>query len=472
MSALPHSAQPLARTFPGWRVPPAYPGHVLASPLPDQTRCYNRATASRGNTVSNVSPQLASQLSSAQLELLKGASGVSAELGVRLFLVGGTVRDILAGNRPADLDVVAVGPPPEYAQTLAERLGGQVVAHSQFRTYKLTVGTVGLDLASARSETYAHPGALPAVAPGSIDDDLARRDFSINAMAVSLDERSWGDLLDPHRAREDIESGVIRILHPGSFVDDATRLLRAARYAGRMGFRLDSRTEQLLKRDMVHLDDISGDRVRHELERILGEPKAPQILQAAQELGVLAAIHPALAADETVLSKTRNTPDETDSERDLVLLAGLVFASTASQRAGLSERLNLAGRWARVVEDVGKVKAAFERLRAPGLRPSQIFDLLRDLAPASIKGCAIATDEPPVGEHLELFLSELLHTRPLLNGDDLLALGVPEGPMVGELLEKIRTARLEGLLSTRGDEETLVVRSLEDARPGGTRPET
>ena len=168
------------------------------------------------------------------------------------------------------------------AHALAQALGGEAEPPTPFGTAKLRIGGVSLDLVMARRETYAEPGALPAVAPGSLSDDLARRDFSINAMAVSLSAESWGHLVDPFDGAGDLKRRLVKVLHPGSFRDDATRLFRAARYAGRLGFDLEPETERLAREGAAYVDTISGDRVRHELERIFEEPRAADILRSSR----------------------------------------------------------------------------------------------------------------------------------------------------------------------------------------------
>ena len=410
--------------------------------------------------MSNVAHLLERHLSPSQYDLLRRAAKVSAELGVGLLLVGGTVRDILSNKRPDDLDLVAVDGTPDFAVALAERVGAEVKARSQFGTAKLNAGQVGIDLAAARRESYAQPGALPTVSPGTIDYDLARRDFSINAMAISLGEATWGDLLDPFNGRRDLQRGLVRVLHERSFADDATRILRAVRYAQRMEYRIEAGTQRLLFRDLVHLDAISGDRIRHELQRFFSETRVADMLQAAQELGVLAAIHPALGLEPAVLDKLRAIRTKHTTENELRLLALLVFSVPAEELSPLISRLNMDGRWARVARDVASVRDSFQVLRDLEVRPSQVLGALHHLDPASIDGCSIATDDALVKRRLEDYLTELRYVRPLLNGDDLMALGVPEGPLVGRLLDKLLTARLDGLLSSREDEERYVVRSL------------
>ena len=257
--------------------------------------------------VSNVAPIFELRLTPGQLCQVRLAADVAARLDVHLFLVGGTVRDVLAGNQPADLDLSVVSGTAEFPLELAQELGGQVVARSQFGTSKLTIQGEVLDLATARKESYSHPGALPDVAPGSIQDDLARRDFTINSMAISLSPEDWGQLLDPFHGLQDLQHSLIRVLHSGSFTDDATRILRALRYSVRLRFRLEPETEALLRRDLPYMDTIGGDRVRNELIRVFREEGAVSTLKTAQEIGVLAAIL------SPVIAKSRNKANRNKS---------------------------------------------------------------------------------------------------------------------------------------------------------------
>ena len=221
---------------------------------------------------------LAAALQSAYPELA-AIRGVAGEDSV--YVVGGAVRDLLLGRGRADLDLVVEG----NAAALATRLGAEAVEHERFATVKVVLDGHELDLASARSETYPHPGALPLVAPAaSIEEDLGRRDFSLNAMAISLAEGSR--LIDPHDGRADLEAGLLRVLHRGSFEDDPTRALRAARYAARLGFELEPETAVLLR--AADLDTVSADRRRAELLRLAAEATAPRGFALLCEWGLLA----------------------------------------------------------------------------------------------------------------------------------------------------------------------------------------
>ena len=411
--------------------------------------------------MSNLAPILDQRLVPAQAHLLRLAANASAQHGVELYLVGGTVRDMLLEQSPVDLDLSAVGGTPEFVATLAHELNGEVVAHSQFGTSKLKAGDTTIDLAIARSESYEHPGALPAVAPGSIHEDLARRDFTINAMAVSLEAEGWGELVDPFDGQRDLQLTLVRALHPDSFIDDSNRILRALRYAQRLGFRLEPATDRLIRRDLRYLDAIKGDRVRHELQRIFLEDNAASILQMAQELGVLSAIYPGLGVDERVLATLRQASAEPEADKELLLLVLLTYSLPTSELPGIVSRLNMVSSWARVVRDAGAVKNNFDSLRTPDLTPSRIHALLRGAGVEAVRGCALAVDDDLVVQRLEHYLTELRHVNTMLKGDDLIALGVPQGPMVGRLLNGLLAARLDGELVSREDEEDYVARRLE-----------
>ena len=403
----------------------------------------------------DVAPLLRSALAPEQRLLLRRVAEESARRGARLYLVGGAVRDALLGRPVADLDVTAASGDPRFGFALADALGGEVVSSSEFGTHELRADGVAFDLAMARTESYAEPGALPSVRPSSIREDLVRRDFSINAMAVELCGDGWGELLDHFGGVSDLRAGLVRSLHGGSFRDDATRIVRAARYAGRYAFRLDDDTARLLTRDLRHLDAISGDRVRHELEKIFDEPRAAAILRLLRDWAVLRAIHSSLRADDATLALIDELASAQDTVLRPVLLSLLVSSLPAEASPALIRRLNMGADWARVVRDTIALRDALGPLRRPGLRPSEADDLLRAYDEHALRAAALASDDL-VAEWVRRYLDELRHARPLLDGNDLLALGVEHGPVVGELLRALRRARLDGEVRTREDEVAYV----------------
>ena len=343
---------------------------------------------------------------------------------------------MLLGGSPTDLDVVADGAFAGLPDALASGLGGRVIARSQFDTAKLAVDDLTLDLARARTESYARPGALPDVRPGTMREDLTRRDFSVNAMAVSLTEGDWGVLLDPHGGAADLRARLIRVLHPGSFVDDATRILRAVRYAGRLGFEIESATRGLLERDLRRLDTISGDRLRRELALLLAEDEWPTCLKRARDAGVLGAVHPALALERA--------PLDILTVPEAVRLSATLSLAPPEQLGAAATRLDMSGEWAAVATSVADLAGPLDRLDAPRLRRSHVYELLRRVEPAAIAGVALTCRRPRAAERLRLYLDELRHVRPLLDGNDLLAMGV-----VGDAVQA-------GRVSTREEEEAYV----------------
>ena len=406
--------------------------------------------------MSSIADQLERRLAPDRLHLLRRAAAIAAQRGARLYLVGGAVRDVLLGSSPTDLDVVADGAFAGLPDALASGLGGRVIARSRFDTAKLAVDDLTLDLARARTESYARPGALPDVSPGTMLQDLARRDFSVNAMAVSLSESDWGDLLDPHDGAADIRTGLIRVLHPNGFVDDATRILRAVRYAGRLGFETEPGTRGLIERDLGRLDTISGDRLRRELALLLAEDRWPACVRRAQEHGVLHAVHPALELGPPALELLEAHPDVSEDTR----LAALLSLAGPQGVDGVAARLNMSGGWADIAKGVAELAGRVDGLEAPRLRRSCVYALLHGVEPAAIEGVALTCRRPRAAERLRLFLDELRHVRPILGGHDLLAVGAPQGPRIGEILNALLDARLDGLVTTLEEEETYVKRSL------------
>ena len=218
-----------------------------------------------------------------------------------VYLVGGSVRDILLGEPNFDVDVVVEGDAIALAHALAGQLEGRARAHRHFGTAVVLYGDdERVDVVTARSETYHAPAVLPAVEPGSIDEDLHRRDFTINAMAVSLKGENLGGLVDPFGGREDLEAGRIRILHDRSFVDDPTRILRAIRYEDRYGFRMDDETVRLARECIAtgHVGDLSGARLRDELVALLEEGDVSHAIPRLAELGAEKEVHPHVVADQ------------------------------------------------------------------------------------------------------------------------------------------------------------------------------
>lgn len=411
---------------------------------------------------------LAQGLPPARLALLREAGEIAAKHGVPLYLVGGCVRDLLLGRPVLDLDLVAEGDAPALAGWLAADLQGQATARSQFGTVKLRAGETTLDLATARTERYAQPGALPTVQPSTIVPDLKRRDFAINAMAVRLAPSRFGELVDPFDGVGDLYAKTLRVLHRMSFIDDATRILRGVRYEARLGFLMDVGTEALARRDVRYLETISPDRLRRAMERLFHEPEPERCLARAHDLGALNAVLPGLAwprqLTEAVAAARRDAPDLVSAE---VFLPILTWPLTGEQRATLVQRLNLPAVQADLVRDAGALRHIFPQLAGASLAPSAASSLLRPLSVPAVQAAVIAltgdADPRLARERLRTYLQCWRNVRPHLSATDLLAIGVPQGPLIGSFLERLRDHRLDHKEATEQDERNLVVRWMAEA---------
>jgi tRNA nucleotidyltransferase (CCA-adding enzyme) len=346
---------------------------------------------------------------------LPGIPAVRAALaGERAYLVGGAVRDLLLGLEHPDLDVAVEGDAP----ALAARLGADPVAHERFSTATVTVDGVRVDLAATRAERYPRPGALPEVEPAPLRRDLARRDFAINAMAVPLAGRP--ELIDPHGGLDDLRAGLISALHPESFVDDPTRALRAARYAARLGFEIETETFKLLA--YADLGTVSRERVEAELRRLAAEANAPAGFELLARWG-LAGIDEGVGARLEALREVLARPG----------WSGVVDLAEATYALGVPDPQLEAG--ALRLSSAGPSTASEAAALARGREPAE-------LAAARVAGAA----------WLDEYVQEWRHVRLEISGADLMAAGIPEGPAVGRGLAAALDAKLDGRASGREEE--------------------
>ncbi len=406
----------------------------------------------------NLSSEINHQLPTELVNFMQAAGEVARREGQLLYLVGGAVRDLLLGRANFDIDLVVEGDAINLASQLTSVTPGKLVTHPRFGTAKLQWDKWSADLVSARAETYAKPGALPTVKPGSIKDDLFRRDFTINTMAVELNPGRYGELLDLYGGRDDLERKLVRVLHEKSFIDDATRIWRGLRYEQRLGFQFETTTLQLLQRDMSWLDTISGDRIRHELELILKEEFPEKVLRRADELGVLIWLHPSLESNDWLAEKFAQArqlspPDLPSVDFYLALMA---YMLTAEENEQLVSYLKLPKAVAGMLHDTAEIKAEFGLLGNPELTPSSIYSLLQGYSAKAIVAISIASDSPLVRQRIDLFLSKLRYVKPALTGDDLQKMGIVPGPRIKEILNQLRNAKLDGEVSSKREEERLV----------------
>ena len=404
----------------------------------------------KANLIDNLNRALPAAARKALAAIVQDAQGEA----LAIYLVGGSVRDLLLNRPTLDVDLTLEGDAPALARRVAIGLGDvRCIVHSAFGTATLKGADFRLDVATARVETYERPGALPSVRPGSLQDDLFRRDFTVNAMALALTGDQRGAITDPFNGNGDLQAGLLRVLHEASFRDDATRILRAARYGSRLSFRLESNTMRWLRRDVAYLEAISGPRIREELARLWREPQPERILLRLSELGALQAIHPTLSFDASqaeAFAKLREihaTPSHT------VYLALLAWEASRPEAMVLATRLALNKRETEAVRAVPKVRA-LERALSAEVRPSLAVKLLSPFPSATVWALAAAGQES-ARQQASRYLRRWRYLKPSLDGHAILALGAIPGPQVGQVLRRLKAAKLDGEVRSRRDEERL-----------------
>ena len=380
------------------------------------------------------------------------------------YLVGGAVRDLLRGAVPNDIDIAVEGDARSVARAVAKRLGSDAREYERFGTATVETPATSYNFATTREEAYDSPGELPRVAPAPLADDLRRRDFSINAMAVGLTGDDLGHLYDPTGGLADMEARLVRVLHERSFLDDPTRLLRAVRYAVRLGFALDPETERLAREATAGdaLSTVSGARIRDELMDLLGELDAPAAIKRMRDLEIhtraAPRARPGSRSGGVGLPGRRcdrgrpahrgaRRPDRGGAEKLDLWLGDLHLPA---------EERDAAARAARVAPRIATT------LREREHSPSELRALLGREPPEAL-ALALALSAP--SEPILRWASELRPMALEISGADLLAAGVPEGPAVGRALDETLNRKLDGLVSGRDEElETALLLAREHAQ--------
>jgi tRNA nucleotidyltransferase (CCA-adding enzyme) len=374
-----------------------------------------------------------------------------------VYLVGGTVRDILLGERNFDVDVVVEGDAIGLARAVAEKLDGRVRAHKKFGTAVVLYGDdERLDLVSARSETYHAPAVLPRVQPGTIEEDLHRRDFTINAMAVSLKGENLGELVDPFGGQADLEARRIRVLHDRSFIDDPTRILRAIRYEDRYGFRMDEDTVRLARECIAtgHVGDLSGARLRDELVALLEEGDVSHAIPRLAELGAQKEIHPHVVADDEAV-QLFDRLRELNARYELRVPAWRLGFEALARKLPHDE----IGPWLHGLKvrrrDAEQIRAAIEegpriaeQLGRDSLASADVVALSEPRAPDAPLFALALADSPQLHEYFDRLGGIKLE----ITGVDVAELGLGESPRVGEILAEVRRRKLNGELEGRESE--------------------
>ncbi len=440
----------------------------------------------------NLASRLEQALPPARRELLKLVARQAHQLHMPVYIVGGFVRDLLLERPSPDIDIVVEGDAISLARALEKEHGGRVTSHSRFGTAKWQIGTIhqkliqqfnleenstqeslpdSLDLISARTEFYNYPTALPTVERGSIKLDLHRRDFTINTLALRLDGRHYATLYDYWGGLNDLQKKLVRVLHSLSFVDDPTRMLRAVRFESRFGFQIEARTLQLMNEAHDLIRQISGDRLRHELDLILAEDDPPSALARLQELNLLSAIHPDLhwnpSATKALLSVLKE-PLDPDWELPETIgnlplrraLAYMVWLTPLPAAIGgrVAERLRLSHHLQNAIQEGSRLYAQLSDLLIN--TPSRIVARLEEVPLPVLYAIINLCPSEEICRILQKYATEWRKIHPLTDGYTLHALGVEPGPVYRQILWTLRAAWLDGKINTREQETALLQQIL------------
>ncbi len=409
-----------------------------------------------------ISRNIKDKFSPTDITVLDKIIDITSEKKIKCYLVGGAVRDIILGKTPKDLDFVVDTKAENISSEIALELNGEVLNNSEFGTSKLSVKKSIYDIANTRSETYAHPGALPKVTRNSIDKDLWRRDFSINSVAIQLTQDEDWQILDPTKGLADISHGTIRVLHDKSFVDDPTRIFRAVKYSIRFGFSIDEKTEKLIGNCIKskYINKISGNRILSEVSQILEEDHFKASIQQLSLLGILSSIHPKLKIGDVLLDKLNQLSNDTKNDKSTLLT--LLFSDINSEDIdGICQRLDVNPKKAQILHDIQTIKQNTKFLSKTKIINSELMMLLDQLDIEAISSLQLISKNESLRNNLSNFLDELRFIKPKIAAKEIISLGIAPGPQIGNLLADIRFAVADGILKTATEEKQFILDKMQ-----------
>jgi tRNA nucleotidyltransferase (CCA-adding enzyme) len=436
-----------------------------------------RMALRKGRQSENLSPMLHKRLPSRILEVLEKSGQVAEQLGMKAYLVGGMIRDLLLHRDTTDLDIVIEGDGIKFAEEFARIHGAQVASHPRFGTARVIFpDRFKIDVATARTESYHAPAALPQVHGGILRQDLYRRDFTINTLAIDLSSSNFGHLIDYFGGWDDLHQGVIRVLHSLSFVDDPTRTLRAIRFATRFNFRISQDTERLMKSavDSRVLEKLTGKRLWSELRNLLQEEHPIPALRMLQQYKLLSFVHPAVEVDsfllellyrvESVLSWfSLNFPNEKIPHWKIYLMA-LLEKLNRADRMVVAQRFQLLAAVQEILRFYkSNCRDIFSRLKT-GDNTSSLYFSLREYPLEVVLYAMARIEDQDYKQRIANYIRDLREIRLVINGDDLVQMGMKEGPEIRELLNEVLKAKLDGNAPNRDAQLQLAAGRLSRTR--------
>ncbi len=420
----------------------------------------------------NVSHLMLERLPAAVCDLLASAGAVAERIGMKAYVVGGFVRDLVMRIDNLDIDVVIEGDGIAFAEAFAAEHPCRVRPHHKFGTAVLVFPDgFKLDVATARVEYYMEPAALPTVEYSSLKLDLYRRDFTINTLAVRLNPGVYGELIDFFGAQRDIKEKTLRVLHSLSFVEDPSRILRATRFERRFGFTIAKHAVNLI-RNAVRLDLIGRlpkPRLFGELEQILKEEEPVGILKRLSEFNIGPSIHPHIALDKPGIALIEETSEilvwfsllflEEKVERWAVLFLSLVDPLAPEEAKKLAASLGVGRRIRELVRSAKDDMPGLitHLLSTRAISRKMIYDAFSPVPTEVILYMMAKSKHPDIKRYISLYYTQLKHVRPQVRGEDLLALGYPAGPRFKEILDEVLERKFMGELRNKAEEMSFIL---------------
>ncbi|MGB9715271.1 MAG: CBS domain-containing protein [Thermodesulfovibrionales bacterium] len=419
------------------------------------------------SAVKSLSSYLKSRFPDEVYDVLKLSGEVAEELGFNAYLVGGSVRDLLRGEENLDIDIVIEGDGIIFAKELGERLNARVRTHQRFNTAQVITDGLKLDIATARTEYYESPAALPKVETSSIKKDLYRRDFTINTLAIKLNPRDFGLLIDFFGGQRDLREKTIRVLHNLSFIEDPTRAFRAVRFSERFGFRISKHTENLIKSavKMNLFERLSGTRLYEEISLIFSETEPDKAIKRMSELGLLKVLHPALTFNEDLELKLKSLHEtvswfnllflEEKTDKGILYLMALLSELKEEEAEEVLDKLSPPPRVKdMIVKGITRAKEIVKKL--PSEDPVEVYNLLKGIGIETILLTMAMSNDRSKQKVISRYLTEWRKTKTFLKGADLKKMGIKPGPVYSKILRELLEEKLRGNLKSREEEEMFV----------------
>jgi tRNA nucleotidyltransferase (CCA-adding enzyme) len=391
------------------------------------------------------------------LKVIRDIGRFADRQGLRAYIVGGVVRDMILDRKNLDIDIVTEGPAIPFARSVAEAARAKITVYPQFGTATLQWPFgLRLDFVAARQESYPHPGALPRVRPGTLKDDLFRRDFTINAMAVCLNRDRWGRLVDEFGGLPDLREKKIRVLHERSFIDDPTRVLRAVRFEQRLSFHIEPRTLGLLKqalRDKRGVDNVKPPRYFTEFKKMLAEEQPQRHLARLKVLGALRIVDAALETDFRLLRQIQprlsRTPEDIAGNRWLIHLMAVTETMRGAKLQAFLRKFPFRKEETGSILQAARSKNILRRLAAPELSRSGVYGILKPLHHDVVMYIRLRAPRKKAGRRIDRYLRHDAGMRSDINGEDLKRLGAGPGKKIGTILQKVLLMKIDGRVKDR-----------------------